>query len=392
MEEYCKLQFIFAKEKCILCSSKQDIEKQRISGTSFSKLKCCYNAQCGHKNTVTLSNFIYRQSGRKCKDCTFDIVRNKHEHTHKSAQLHNETSLYTKQEQDTMVNICNNKLKNDFDFHFACEGCRFDFIIKPKCIESDKWLPIQLKTTQKRTYGQYGFTLKNDYHGIIMMFFCINEELWWIVPFEKLVFLDSKKTRHHINIRSGEKNKMNEFFVDSNLVIEKLSKLYFKHTSFVTKEDARMPQTKCQMIEKKYSLIRRNAFANIYTFNEPEYHQSHHDFCINGFKIQEKVATKRDDKPGFFTHIGRNCRNRKTPYKQGMCDFYYIHISDHDIFYLFPESVLIDRGFIETDKQKGKTALYISPLYAYGWYNDPKYKHNYKTSNLQLLFQDNENK
>lgn len=377
---YQKIKTIFSEQSCNLHSTEEEICNQVKHGVLFKNIKCLYFAQCNHLNEVIINNFLYRNSGKKCKDCTYKEISRKI----KENSFKNNTSF---QEQDAIRHI-DKTINIVFDVKYGCEGCKIDFAIKPKNVFEDNWLPIQLKTTQKLSFGQYQFTIPRSYeNNTLMIFNCTSENRFWICFYDEI-----KGHPKRFNFRQSEKCKFNRFEVHPNELINYLTHVYFLTKEYVAGNCSEIPRSKTQIQEINYSNIRKKAFENTCVFIDPLHLQSCYDFLANNFKVQEKVASKETKKPGYVICLGYtksrtlNNNKRSAPYKQGMCDFYYIHIPETSTFYLFPENILIEKGFIHTDRQNGRCGLYISPDYSVGWYNDPKYKHNYNTSDLKSLF------
>jgi hypothetical protein len=141
-----------------------------------------------------------------------------------------------------------------------------------------------------------------------------------------------------------------------------------------------------QILAYEFEKLRTSHLPFI-TFHKPRYDNSHVDFHVNDFKIQEKTASRRNRKTGYIADIRRtfNKRSQDYPsYDEGMNDFYWINLLDRKIFYIIPEKELIDRGFVYSqnitiDK---RSALYISESND-NWYT--KYKFNYDNPDEERL-------
>jgi hypothetical protein len=77
------------------------------------------------------------------------------------------------------------------------------------------------------------------------------------------------------------------------------------------------------------------------------------DFKLNNKKFQEKICNNRNGKNSLHA-------TSDNPYKKGQNDFYWFHFPDEQRFLFLTEQILIDNGFIKTDKQEGKNNFYFN--------------------------------
>lgn len=117
-----------------------------------------------------------------------------------------------------------------------------------------------------------------------------------------------------------------------------------------------------------------------FNFKKPEIEQSFYDFTINGKRIQEKVTYKRKDRDNTyiaFMYRGRSNEER-IPYLFGMNDYYWFHIPDTDIFYIFPEIELFNNSYIQVLNEEKRCKLFLNLKIDNkdAWYF--KYQYNYK--------------
>ena len=86
------------------------------------------------------------------------------------------------------------------------------------------------------------------------------------------------------------------------------------------------------------------------TFTNHDMQGKVYDFMINGYKVQEKVAsnTRKGD---IFPLDKNNSRGKNISYQKGDNDFYWINCQDKKRFYVIPEKVLIDHKYINQPKQ-----------------------------------------
>jgi len=124
----------------------------------------------------------------------------------------------------------------------------------------------------------------------------------------------------------------------------------------INKEDALIPKSVNSQLEYKYALKRISYFSYL-PFTKPEKNQQVYDFTINGVKIQEKVASKRNNRNayccGLYKNGGKLLSNKTSiSYEKGDNDFYWIHIPDYEYFLILPEKILIERGYINKYNSK----------------------------------------
>jgi len=116
-----------------------------------------------------------------------------------------------------------------------------------------------------------------------------------------------------------------------------------------TQEDSLNPITVNQQKEYNYRKLREEkcTYLNI---KYPDIEHTKTDCYINGYKIQEKVASicKKWYNIQLKMHNGKI--NKKMKYKcydKGDNDFYWVWIPNENDFYIFPEQMLIDNKSIQ---------------------------------------------
>jgi hypothetical protein len=359
---------IFNDKECVLLNSKKEIE-ELMEKKCQSHIKIDFIAKCNHKNQVILTNFVLRGTGILCKDC---VKQNNKEKTKLLSENNiNIANLYNCMENmgyNEIIKIINDK----FIIKKTNEGCKADLIIKPKNILDNKWLQIQLKTTQKKIHNMYSFHLPNKYENMIMICYCIDEKKIWSIPYEDIEHLKNK-----LNI--SKKSKYNIYLTDPDNIVNKFIK-YYENTKLFELDDCLKPINIYQQREISYKEKRELNLFNI-KFQYPDIEQCYYDFLINDKKIQEKVCGKRSDRNAYVLLLYRSgCKN----YKKGMNDFYWLHIDKTDIFYIIPEYILIEKNKIEdNEKIKTKSMINIYINKENMWYN--KYKYNYNNLDINYI-------
>jgi hypothetical protein len=213
--------------------------------------------------------------------------------------------------------------------------------------------------------------------------------LSWIFNYDIIKHIKGCK----INIGSGTKSSYNKYKVLLEDVCKKFNELY-KITNLCESKITMIPKQLYQQRELIYRKKMMN-FMSFLNFEKPKYDQCFYDILINGFKVQEKVASKR-----FNTKNTYNCAifrssttNNYQTYKLGQNKFYWIHIPDTEIYYIFLENDLCDHRYIESEIIKCKTnrpQLCIS-LNSKSWYNEYKYSYdNIDIEKMKRLFMKSE--
>ena len=98
----------------------------------------------------------------------------------------NENKIHKFMIEADCINYLKNILSDKFDFVRLFDGCKADIAIKPKSLLSntDEWLGIQIKSTQKKvrnnTSEAYRFDLSKDYENFIIICICLEDKNTWI--------------------------------------------------------------------------------------------------------------------------------------------------------------------------------------------------------------------
>lgn len=166
---YQKILECIEKKECILLTTKNEF--MHLNMNTLSKIKII--GKCEHQYQTTYWDFI--NSKGLCKNCL---------NVHRSITRKNfytENKNYAEQ-----IELNGNELFINFlDSYFNIESilnCNADMLIKPKNIQKNLWLPIQLKATLKKDPRHcYKFSIKDrNYKNTILICICINEKKFWI--------------------------------------------------------------------------------------------------------------------------------------------------------------------------------------------------------------------
>jgi hypothetical protein len=350
---YDKLIELFESNNCKVLTSREEFEN-----FNAQKDKILYIGQCGHEILINLHHFKSDGQGRKCKPCL------NLESRENSINIRKNDKMYCQRIEAEGNEIFTNILKDSFIIKRTFEGCIVDIYIKPNNIEDDLWLPIQMKATAgKASQNRYMFmTDSSNYSDLVLC--CISNEdhrFWIFDNFE------------HPNVNIGiskanekSKSKYDIFEVNKNNLIEKFKELY-KSQKLITKKEAMTPSNKSACKEIEYRLIREEKIDYL-SFEYPEIQCQNYDFIINNLKVQEKVLFSDDGQKGLTANLAKtlgkkiNKTFKKGPYEQDDNDFYWYHVQDSSKFYILPQQVLIDDGYIKSEKFPGKTKMLLYPM------------------------------
>jgi hypothetical protein len=152
------------------------------------------------------------------------------------------------------------------------------------------------------------------------------------------------------------------------------------------------PIAELQQREQKYIAKRQNALQWLH-FEKLDVHHTSTDFIINGKRVQEKVCGFVKNENRIICTMG--CNNGREDGKQtyrtyrlGENDFYWLHSSVDDRFWVIPERILYREGYIsKEDETMGKKGFMI-PLegmeYGIRQWMRP-FEYNYKNPDKERL-------
>ena len=373
---YIKLIELFKNNNCKVLSTQEDFEENYSK-----KYKVIYVAQCGHENQICVNHFKNDGQGRKCKSCI------NQESSLNSINKCKDDKFYCQNVEAEGIKIIVDILKESFIIKRTFESCIADLCIKPINNDDDLWLPIQAKSTLgKASQNRYMFnTFYSDYSNLIVCCISINDKLCWI-------FDNSNIPKTDVGISKANKNsksKYDKFEVKIENLVDKYSELY-NSEKLISLKEAMTPQNSSVRKEIEYRLIREEKMPYI-DFIYPDIQCQNFDFIINNFKVQEKVLVYDQKNLGLTANlsktIGKNIN--KGPYEKNDNDFYWFHYQNTLKFYIIPQQVLIDDGYVKSDKFKGKTKMLLYPNFTLE--EAQKLKYNTCEYNRYLFSYDNEN-
>lgn len=360
MYDYENLKQRFSEKQCILLSTKEElVQKTRIPKVKFI-------SSCGHENTVFVNVFISRNTGVVCKNCI--AKRRKNEYPN----LINREIDFTIKFQEFLSSCFISKTTN--------EGCKSDLIIKPINIKEDNWLRIQIKTTEKVYNKSYGFNINNIYENHILICHCIDENKYWLIPFNELELTNKK-----VYLSVSTKSKYYKYYIENEKIINSLMK-YYKEAKLYNEDVCMIAQSKDVQKEQAY---RQKIYDNL-TFlkkEKPTYTNMVYDLIVNDKKVQEKVLYSQKNTNGYHGSILKRLgRNKTQNYNYQDNDFYWFHVPDTDFFYVIPQFELLYRNIISFFEIEGRKSVYFHTEdnnYKHSWANE--YLFNYKDINKERL-------
>jgi hypothetical protein len=158
MYDYDKTCQKFLEVNCKITDTKEEYEK-RNKDEKFSK--CNYIASCGHQHVVFINVFFSRKTGLVCPSCKSKENANK-----KKEEMKDDKLKYLKIEL-RCINYFKETCKG-FEIHKAFDGCKADLIIRPLGEKEDKWIGIQVKTTERNNHYEFGLHQTYDDYFMYM--------------------------------------------------------------------------------------------------------------------------------------------------------------------------------------------------------------------------------
>ena len=322
----------FNKQNCKLLTTKE--EYIDILKNTKNVYRLNYIASCGHTHIVFYNVFKSRGTGIVCPSCKNKKIG----YDKKEKMKNNEMSKTSTIEQECkFINQIQLFLKNDFEIIKAFDGCNIDIIFKPKNIIDDKWVGIQVKTTNVR-HLTYSFHINNIYKNCLLLFYCCEDETMWLIP--ENIIGNQKKVSIGYN-----KSKYNIYKICKDNLINKLNEFYNKTTNFEF-DKLNTPTCIYQQREQFFRKYREEKIKFL-NFGYDNIEGTVYDFKIKNFKVQEKVAKISDKENRYIFFLCKNNgSSNKIQSDIGDNDFYWLNCDNKETFFVIPEKNLIDKGFI----------------------------------------------
>jgi hypothetical protein len=337
----------FNQQNCKLLTTKEEYD-EILKLAKHGNYKLNYIASCGHEHVVFYNVFKSRGTGIICPGCkNKEIAGNT-----KKKMMNNEISkTYNLEMEFRFIKKISELLKDHVEIIKAFDGCNVDVIFRPKNIIDDNWVGIQIKTNNT-IHLTYSFHMNNVYKNCLILLYCNEDESMWLIP--ENIIIDQKK----ISI-GYTKSKYNIYKVSKDNIVSKLNELYEKTSKFPF-DKLNTPTNFYQQREKEFRKYREDKI-NFIKFDYYYMEGTVFDFKIENYNVQEKVA-KIDNKNKCTFELSKNngstngIRN-KSQYDIGDNDYYWLNCDNKKIFFVIPENILIDKGFI--GNKNGKKQKYF---------------------------------
>ena len=285
------------------------------------------------------------------------------------------------------IDYLKNTLLNKFEFIRLFDGCKADIAIKPKYIspDVDEWIGIQVKSTEKKvknntSYG-YKFDLSKDYENFIIICICLEDKKSWIFENNLISHIKSGLT-------ISDNSKYNQYKIENN--IESILENYYNNISikkFIL-DELNTPGSKNTQTEYEYRKIREDKITFLEFINN-EMEGLVYDFKIGDKKIQEKVGGYPHKNINTYHFTFSKMKGRiegkkiRQTYEIGDCDFYWLNCKNSSIFYVIPESILIEKRYIGNSDGKIKSITISKTNKKIFWTED--YLFNYENLDKEKL-------
>jgi hypothetical protein len=332
----------FNKRNCKLLTTKEEhIEILKLSKKTMYKLN--YIASCGHTHIVFYNSFKSRETGVICPSC-----KNKEIGNNKKIKMQNNeiSKTFTIEQEHSFIMKFNELINNNFEIIKAFDGCNVDLIFRPKNITEDKWVGIQVKTSNVR-HLTYSFHMNNNYKECLLLFYCNEDESMWLMP-ENII---ENQTKVSIGYK---KSKYNIYKINKNIISDRLNEYYY-NTSKFSFEKLDTPNCIYQQREKEFRKFREKKI-NFIKFDYDNMEGTVYDFKIGNLKIQEKVTKMCENNKCIFQlckNNGRiNGKQNQIQYDIGDNDFYWLNCDNKKSFFVIPEKILIDKGLVGNNNDK----------------------------------------
>ena len=372
MENYQIVKKCIEENECVLLTTFEEFEEMRktVLHQYYQYVRVRLIGSCSHESSVVFTNFKLRQTGKRCITC----IRNEQKTTHQKNKNAHEIEYQG-------IKLLEEYLSIQYEVIRTKEGCLADLIIKNKGKEVDEWIPIQVKTTINICYNMYSFTIRNDYKNMLIMCVCISERKIWVLPYNHL----NVKKKLNISIKS----KYSKYLIENDSIHKHIEK-YQSDIVPMNLSDLLQPVNILQQREQEYCRKRESNLPFL-SYQYPDIQNTCVDVIVNGKKVQEKVLgfveSKKTLQCSFSARNGKvDGKRSDRMYQLGENDHYWIHSSIDDRFWIIPEQVLFEKGYISNinEIKPKKTFAFKSKLNEHNkWLTD--YEFDYTNVNRDKI-------
>ena len=283
------------------------------------------------------------------------------------------------------IKYLNEMLNQKFIIKKLFDGCKADLALKPKNCDIDEWIGIQIKSTQRKVKNNnseaYKFDLSKDYENLIIICICLEDNNTWI--FENNFVRHIKTT-----LTISDNSKYNKYKTDNNIMY--ILENYYNNSKIKKFKLGELdtPGSKNTQTEYEYRKIREEKITFLDFINN-EMEGLVYDFKIGDKKIQEKVGGYPHKNINTYHFTFSKMKGRiegkkiRQTYEIGDCDFYWLNCKNSSIFYVIPESILIEKGYIGNSDGKIKSITISKTNKKIFWTED--YLFNYENLDKEKL-------
>lgn len=329
---YDRIVCEFEEKGCKLLTTREEfLSPENFKQKNLYKIKLRYMALCNHEHNVDYNVFKYQNSCTKCPKCW---SRENGIKTKKMYETNEISKIHNIENENIIIQKIINKINNKFDVQKAFDGCLVDIITKPKNISENKWIGIQVKTTNANCLG-YNFHMNNNYKDCLILCYTIRDDRLWLFP-ENIIC--SEITKITIGKKHSKKYGQYEIHIDN---INNALQEYYEETTKFDFDTVNTPINIYQKREQEFRKFRESMLPQ-FQYKCDELEGTEYDFFLNGLKIQEKVCQKNNKGSCIFFLQ----RSQKRCYNVGDNEFYWLNSFDKDYFLVIPESILLQQGFL----------------------------------------------
>jgi hypothetical protein len=345
MDNYNKVKLCFSENNCTLITIFEEFEELRkaVLKQSYHFVRVRFIGICSHESSVVFTNFNLRKTGIICKLCTKKNSIELRKHVNNTNEIESDGITIIEEYLAPLYEIIRTK-----------EGCLADLAIRKK--SEDKWIPVQVKSTIKNSHRMYSFGLNhNDYRNMLIICVCISEKKLWIIPCNQL----SISCKLNISITS----KYNKYLVTPNTVFDIIDR-FRSEIICLYLDKILQPITRLQQREQVY-VRKREVYLPFLQYEYPSIQNTCVDVIINGKKVQEKVLGYTESKKtlqcGLISSNGtKNGKRCQRCYRLGENEYYWLHSSIDNRFWIIPEQILYNKGYLsKKDETMPKRTLWF---------------------------------
>lgn len=370
MDKYHIVEECMKENGCVLLTTYEEFEEKRqhVLKKYYQYVRVDFIGTCLHPSSVVFTNFSLRKTGIVCKGC----VRKK-----ASAREKDDTHKF----ESDGIEMIEEQIKEHYRIVRTKEGCRADLAIQLHTETEDKWIPIQVKVTQKINHGMYSFrNVSNIYKDMLIVCLAVQEQKMWLIPYNEI---DGRmRTSLTISIRSI----YNQYKVDRltfRTQLESYQSRFILHTCASLNIPVSLSQQREQLYVKK-----RETLLPFLSYEYPVIQHTVVDVIINGKRVQEKVLGYNDNKSSLLAHMGCNNGIKKgkrtfRSYHLGENDYYWLHSSIDERFWIIPEGVLYEHGLITAKDVIGPLKHVCMKSKYKKWLQD--YEYDYTAINVEKI-------